>query len=174
MILSRCLYLALLLSSPFLGLSDADIEEQTCTWEERETCEHAEYRDPHLKPMVVNLEGHPETTFYAFVDPDVATFYNETPGSIQPKETNFKGFFGKFINLSKNPVKVFWVPTTGRPTPSYISGISPFGAAATATYPGHKFIVTEQRNEKKVLTTFTMQARNSLYTYDPYGSLEDF
>ena len=51
-----------------------------CSWE------------PNLQPMTVDFGSHNET-FYAYVHPDVSTFYNETPKTYLPLKTSFSGFF---------------------------------------------------------------------------------
>jgi hypothetical protein len=153
-------------------------EEATCTWEDRESCA-ALYRDPNLKPMFVNLGGpeEEETTFHAYISPDVATFYNATPGSKPTVEPLFVGLFGKFINLSPEPIRVYWQHGDLKQTPSYISDISAFGAAGTATYPGHIFLVTTKDEKNPSLKTslikWTIVKENSLYIYNPIGSIEE-
>jgi hypothetical protein len=145
-------------------------DEQSCSWEDRETCSDGNgYRDPNLVPMLVDFGKHQDNVL-VYVTPDVSTFYNETPGTRSKKETTFKGQFGKFINMSNKPVRVFWISQSGQK--HYIADLSPFGAAGTATYPDHEFVVTEQRDPDKELTKWIMEEFNSLYKYDPYGSLE--
>jgi hypothetical protein len=152
--------------------SSSSRSEKTCAWEDREACEGGVYRDPNLKPMVIQLDGL-EETFDAYVMPDVATFYNATPGSIKKQNTSFKGMFGKFINLSNKPVRVYWKPANKKQQPSYIADLAPFGGAGTATYPGHMFILTEPNDVSKVLADWTMTRVNSNYKYDPYGSVAE-
>jgi len=76
------------------------------------------------------------------------------------------GMFGKFI-------RVFWVGAggkdKGKASRSYICDVKAFGSSGTATYPGHKFVVTPLLTDSVVLTTWTMQAGNSLYYYDPFN-----
>ena len=99
----------------------------TCTWENRHSCDGS-YQDSNLFPMAVplNIAGHENmTTFYAYVDPDVSTFYNATVGSITPKEPPFSGLFAKFINLSSKQIKVYYESNGER---SYIADIAPFNA----------------------------------------------
>jgi hypothetical protein len=122
--------------------------------------------------MFVDFGSYNET-FYAYVTPDVATFYNETPGRKKAKTPRFKGLFGKFINLGPDSVRVYWESDTVGQDPVYISDVEPFGSAGTATYPNHKFIVTSKTNVKKVLTRWTMKAGESLYYHDPLGSPEN-
>jgi hypothetical protein len=53
--------------------------------------------------------------------------------------------------------------------------VAAFGAAGTASYPGHAFLVTDAKspNFKKPLDHFDVVKGNSLYAYDPYGSMEE-
>jgi hypothetical protein len=122
--------------------------------------------------MMVDFGTYNET-FYAYVTPDVATFYNQTPGSMTPKKPRFSGLFGKFINLGPDSVRVYWESDAKGVEPVYISDLEPFGSSGTATYPGHKFIVTSKTNAKKVLTRWTIKTGESLYYHDPLGSTEN-
>jgi prolyl 4-hydroxylase len=122
-----------------------------------------------LKAMTVDFGAYNET-FYAYVTPDVATFYNETPGSRAQQNPRFRGLFGKFINLGPETIRVYWVPDAKGEDPVYISDVEPFGSAGTATYPNHNFIVTTTSDVNKVLTRWTINAGESLYYYDPFGS----
>jgi len=74
--------------------------------------------------------------------------------------------FGKFI-------RVFWVGAggkdKGKASRSYICDVKAFGSSGTATYPGHKFVVTPLLTDSVVLTTWTIEAGNSLYYYDPFN-----
>ena len=123
--------------------------------------------EPNLKPFQVDF-GHSETTFYAYVTPDVSTFYNETSGTRKPKKMKNTGMFGKFINMSPDPIRVYW-DGGKKGELVYISDIEPFGSSGTATYPTHSFVVTPADNSKKTLIKWTMQADNSLYYYDPFN-----
>ena len=126
-----------------------------CSWE------------PNLQPMKVSFEekGSADSTFYAYVHPDVSTFYNETKGSRTAVRPMFTGMFGKFINLSPDPVRVWWKGNNL----GFIAEVEPFGSAGTATYVGHVFVVTPPNDQSKVLTEWRMKQGNSLYYYDPFN-----
>ena len=125
-----------------------------CSWE------------PNMRPMTVDFGSYNET-FYAYVPPDVSTFYNETPKTFIPLKTAFTGFFGKFINMSPNPVRIYWEPFGKGKDPVYIGDIEPFGSLGTATYPSHKFLATDPSSSKTVYKKWTMSSGTSLYYYDP-------
>jgi hypothetical protein len=180
------MWLALLGTSALLVTSNK--VEQVCSWEDKESCTSSSsslpsaawQKDPHLKPMIFSLKDDPEEkTFEAYILTDIATYYNKTPGTVTAKKPSFTGMFGKFINLSPNKIRVYWQPTTGRVrTPSYISDIAPFGAAGTATYPGHEFIVVDANDPTDPsvatkLVVWTVKTGHSLYSYDPYGSIDE-
>jgi hypothetical protein len=95
-----------LASAPASVLEAAE-EEQTCTWEDREACG---CKGANKKALTFGFGGGLEETFCAYHSPDIATYYNATPGSIKAKRPKFNGFFGKFINLSKDTVQVYWSP----------------------------------------------------------------
>lgn len=73
-------------------------EDQTCAWD---GCTSG------LEEMTVNL-GHGNETALVYVSPDITTFYQDDPGSRKEKKPSFNGMIGKFINLSPDPVCVFW------------------------------------------------------------------
>lgn len=52
--------------------------------------------------------------------------------------------------------------------PSYIADMGPFGAAGTATFPGHKFLVYNGAGRRNLVTTWTVLSTTSLYVYDPF------
>lgn len=144
---------------------------QSCTWDNRETCGVNErYLDPNLVPMTVDFGGRTDTVM-VYMTPDVATFYNETPGSRTRKETKFKGLFGKFINMSNRPVRLHWISRSGQK--QYIADIPPFGASGTATYPGHEFVLTARNDPDKEYQRWTIEESKSLYRYDEYGGMEN-
>lgn len=167
----------LLICATFLAFAFAQVEDvvdtdadgegypQNCHAWAGATCEW----EPNLRPMTVHYESNalPNETFYAYVTPDVSTFYNDTAMSRKEVLPRFKGQFGKFINMSPKPVTVHWKSNRG--DLSYISDVEPFGTAATATYPGHRFVVTPQKMSK-VLTEWTVEEGNALYYYDPFHS----
>jgi hypothetical protein len=154
----------------------ATIPLPTChAWTGRSSCDI----EPNLHVMTVKYQSFHEY-FYAYRTPDVATFYNDTAAAGSKQEVvvpKFQGMFGKFINLSKDPVKVYWKSSAGQEF-VHIADIDPFGSAGTATFPGHTFFVTLPEVElsdlktKKIkpLIEWKIQADNSLYYYDPYNS----
>ncbi|GAX13187.1 hypothetical protein FisN_17Hh117 [Fistulifera solaris] len=118
--------------------------------------------EPNLRPMEVF-----DSTFYAYVPPDVSTYYNETDGTRKVQTMKHNGFFGKFINLSPDPVRVHW-DGGGSSGLVYISSVPPFSSSGTATYPTHKFVVTPENDSTTILHKWTIQSGNSLYYYDPF------
>jgi hypothetical protein len=158
------------LASAPASVAKAAEEEQTCTWEDRETCG---CKGPGQKSLSIGFEGGIEDTFCAYDFPDIATYYNATPGSIKTKRPRFNGFFGKFINLSKDTVQVYWSPKGKNMQNSYIADVAPFGSAGTATYPGHNFVFTTRQDPSTELSRVVMKTGNSLYKYDPYGNIEE-
>ena len=118
--------------------------------------------------MTVDFGQGVKHVFYAYQPPDVSTFYNETEGSRVAKEPLFTGMFGKFINHSPETIRVFWDSGKPNDAPTYISDVEPFGAAGTATYPGHQFFAATA--DDTVLQRWTIVSTTSLYYYDPFDS----
>lgn len=166
-----CLSVFALLFVSTVG-DDADNSEQTCAWDDRHNCGGL-YRDANLKEMSVILAGREPESFLAYVHPDISTFYNKTEGSMKITETRFNGMMGKFVNMASTPITIYWKPHDPRQDPAYISQIEAFGAAGTATYPGHVFLVTPSGDSSIVLQEFRVSRDNSLFVYDPIGSFKE-
>lgn len=146
-----------------MGQDDSVVPPQTCyEWTGAE-CSW----EPNLRPMTVDFMGYNET-FYAYVPPDVSTFYNETPKTYLPLKTAFTGFFAKFVNLSPDPIRIYFEPIGKKKDLVYIGDIEPFGSTGTATYPTHKFLATQPDSPSNVYKKWTMSSDNSLYYYDPF------
>jgi hypothetical protein len=147
---------------------------QTCHGWAGATCEW----EPNLHPMTVHYENGYNETFYAYLTPSISTFYNETTNSegsaasgrtvVAVVEPKFQGFFGKFTNLSPQPIQVHWRSPAAGHALTYLTDIEPFGSAGTATYPHHVFVATPPDKHSKILATWTMTPDNSLYYYDPF------
>lgn len=143
-----------------VATTNTEQESPTCSWLDEEC---------HFKTMTVDLDSDTSPdTFRAYITPDVATFYNKTPGALKPKHLTFQGLFGKFINMSPQVVRVMWDPMIPGQPHSYISDMDAFESSGTATFPGHVFHVTPRHNPNQMLTTFHVVANQSLYVYDPY------
>ena len=180
------LSLALASSAP-VSVSNTNIEDensQSCSWEDqqddssdcRQDLDHSPHdlnlRDPNLIPMSVDLDGTEKEPFYVYKSPDISTFYNSTPGTIREQVPHHKGLMAKFINLSNQAIRIFWVPTESNSPNVYIADVEPFGSAGTASHPGHTFVYTPQKDPGTVLLQVTVVAPTSIYPFDPYGSVD--
>ena len=52
--------------------------------------------------------GNGEQMFMAYATPDISSFYQKDAGTKQAKDPRFHGIAGKFINLSPEPVRLYW------------------------------------------------------------------
>ena len=128
--------------------------------------------EPNLKKMTVDFGPTLQETFDAYVTPDVSTFYNQTEGSLTPRKMRTTSMFGKFINLSPEPLMVYWEPPHAKGNSdlwTLIDECEPFGSAGTATHVGHIF-VGSKKSSKTELVRWMVQEDKSLYYYDPFGS----
>jgi len=122
--------------------------------------EEDDEEDPMMKAM-------PGTDFKAYVRADIATFYGKEPGTVEEQSPLFNGQAGKFINMSPDPVSLWWDGPNG---PVFNSEVKPFGSGGTACYPTHKFIFTLPKKPDKVLCRFNVVEGTSVYYYDPFVS----
>lgn len=145
-----------------VGTSSVTAQEgQSCKWDDG-NC----FDDPHMKPMTVDL-GNGQDTFWAYVPPDVSTFYQKDPGSKSAVKPRFIGQFAKFVNLSPKVIRIYW--DAGKDQDElYIAEVVAFNAAGTACSPGHKFLVREKGNEGSLLDEFVVIPETSIYVYDPF------
>ena len=64
--------------------------------------------DYNMQPMTALFENNRKEIFYAYMEPDVSTFYNQSEGQLQVVPTEFKGMFAKFVNMSPKAVRIMW------------------------------------------------------------------
>lgn len=127
--------------------------------------------DPNLLPMTFHVppQGDLDNTssrkFLAYVQPDVSTFYRDTPGTCRPMKPRFQGLAGKFINLSPDYLALYWDDGHGG---SLIADMPPFQAAGTATFPIHKFFISKKNNKNDVVSRIHIHPDQNLYVYDAF------
>lgn len=136
---------------------------ESCAWTGG-SCEW----DYNMQPMTAIFENDQTETFFAYVEPDVSTFYNKTQGQMRVVEPDFNGLFTKFVNMGPTPIQIYWLPVKKNQPPMYISDVQPFSASGTASYPSNDFIVVPPGDLDTVLTTFKTTKGQSLYIYDPF------
>lgn len=148
--------------------ADADIDtthphSESCSWTGG-SCEW----DYNMLPMTATFENNRKETFFAYVEPDVSTFYNETEGQLRAVEPDFNGMFAKFVNMGPKPIRIHWISGNPRDEPMYICDIEPFGSAGTASYPKNDFRVTTKDQPDKVLASIQVTKGQNVYIFDPF------
>jgi hypothetical protein len=66
-----------------------------------------EDRDPALKLMSYDVGDGPQEVL-VYVEPDVTSFYKGDPPATTKVTPKFKGFQGKFINMSNRKLSLYW------------------------------------------------------------------
>jgi prolyl 4-hydroxylase len=120
-----------------------------------------EEKDPNLK-LLPGTED-----FEAYVRADIATYYQQEPGSRTEVKPAYSGQAGKFVNLSPEKVTLYWDGPNG---PILNGDVNPWGAGGTSCFPGHRFIFTEHKKSHKVLCRFEVTPGISVYYCDPFAS----
>jgi hypothetical protein len=64
--------------------------------------------DYNMQPMTAVFENNRKEVFYAYVEPDVSTFYNQSEGQLQVVRPDFTGMFVKFVNMGPRTVRIMW------------------------------------------------------------------
>ena len=141
-----------------------------------QTCSIAEEAilDPNLKEIEFEYKGQTEK-FLAYVQPDVTTFYRdvEPPGSTAVTPMH-NGLAGKFINLSKQKMLLYWEPYANAKDPSLMRVMPPFHGGGTATFPTHRFFFSTEDDPHTPVKLFIVgEYPESLYVYDPYVVEDD-
>lgn len=121
--------------------------------------------DP-VQSLDPNLQLLPGTNKLVYVRPDIATFYGAEPGSMQEQEPAFQGQAAKFVNMSPDPIHLYWVDNKGVMT--FQDKLGPWEAGGTSSFPGHVFTITEPSSQNLVLGRFHITKGTSVYYYDPF------
>lgn len=149
-------------------LAASQAEQPVCSW----SSDHYENveRDPALKPMKYDV-GDGEKTFWAYVEPNVTTFY--TNGGLKPPASTkvtpkFNGFATKFVNLSNKNLRLYWEAHAGA-TPNLMRYYKPFSTGGTASFPGHRFFFAlEEDPDNRVESFIVGNYPDNYYVYDPF------
>jgi hypothetical protein len=141
-----------------VGLSRCD-DQQTCSWTDDDSV------DPALTEFTYDVGNGPQQ-FAAYVEPDVATFYQEAEGSRTKVVPKFNGFAAKFINLSNQHLRHYW---EGNGNSVLMRHYSPFSAFGTASFPGHRFYFTpDNQPDVRLIEWVVDEYPENILTYDPY------
>ena len=152
--------------------------------------------DYNMQPMKAQFEQGRVETFYAYVEPHVATFYNQTTtesdkndrnninnnnnnnndGSIttnalmmRAKQPDFQGLFMKFVNLSPKAMQLQLLSErTTSEVYSTVADVGPFQATGTTAYPGNTFQVSPVHKPDKIVMTFTVEKGQHIYSFEPF------
>jgi hypothetical protein len=118
LLLIGCSFLSTWSAAPFFWISAQEQHEarqgSTCTTSKRSlsSADHTLLeQDPALKLMKYSLNGdeeESERTFWAYVEPDISTFYRAPEGSREKVDPAHNGLLGKFINLSNQSLSLYW------------------------------------------------------------------
>jgi hypothetical protein len=125
--------------------------------------------DPALQPMLLPNNK----VFYAYIRPDVSTFYQAKIANASERKNlrevkpRFNGMAGRFVNMSPDPMLLMWIPGSGQDN-VFITYIASFEKSGTATYPGHRFCLAPPHDEKRCVKNFEVKEGISRYTYDPF------
>ena len=137
-----------------------------CRFTAAQECSINEHNED--KNMVeIEFEGD---KFMAYVQPHVTSFYKEVdPPASTAVTPMHEGFAGKFINLSKDKMMLFWEPYEGAKDPSLMRVMPPFFGGGSATFPTHRFYFSTEDDPHTPVKRFIVQDYpESLYVYDPY------
>jgi prolyl 4-hydroxylase len=90
---------------------------------------------------------------------------------LQQPPLEFTGFAAKFVNMSPEPLLLYWESKGGRTDQNRLVGeIPPFESLGTATMPGHSFLVTPVYDSSTARQRWVVTADTSLVYYEPQTS----
>jgi prolyl 4-hydroxylase len=128
----------------------------------------------------------------AYDQPHVSTFYrkkddaasnalstsHESNDNMLPASLTFTGFATKFINLSIQPLNLYWDgghissgPKAGQIHTALVGTIPSMESIGTASFPGHSFFVTPSYDKDHVLRRWTVTEDDVVLYYDPLEDL---
>ena len=119
------------------------------------------------------------STFYRnkFPSHPVAAFGKPTP-KVGPAPLTFTGFATKFVNLSTQPVKLYWDggripsgPREGQMHTILVGTVESMESIGTASHPGHQFFVSTTYDKDHVLSRHTATMDEPVWYYDPFENL---
>jgi hypothetical protein len=121
-----CMVLAVASIPPIVseGVAEADLPSlehphaDSCSWTGG-SCEW----DYNMQAMTAVFENNRKEVFYAYVEPDVSTFYNQSEGQLQVVQPDFTGMFVKFVNMGPKTVRIMWYVKRKKRTAISISSL---------------------------------------------------
>jgi hypothetical protein len=93
---------------------------------------------------------------------------------VPPSSLTFTGFAAKFINLSVNPVNLYWDggrASSGGMRVVFVGAIPGMGTIGTSTFPGHTFHVTPTYDKDHVLQRWTITEDEPVLYHDPLSDV---
>lgn len=125
----------------------------------------------------------------AYDQPHVSSFYDHssstalstargTDAKLIPASLTFTGFATKFINLSGQPINLYWDgghisigPKAGQIHTALVGKIPSMESIGTASFPGHSFFVTPSYDKDHQLRRWTVTEDEVVIYYDPLEDL---
>lgn len=109
--------------------------------------------------------------------PHVSTFYRRNGNqrtSVPPASLSFTGYAAKFVNLSPEPVDLWWDggrirsgSRAGEMHRALVGTIPSMGSVGTASFPGHSFFVSPTYDRKHQLQRWLITEDDPVVYYDP-------
>lgn len=127
------------------------------------------YDQPHVSSFYRTKEG---TTN------DVMVASHDQKSKMVPASLTFTGFATKFINLSNQPLNLYWDgghipsgPNAGQIHTSLVGIIPSMESIGTASFPGHSFFLTPIYDKEHMLKRWTLTEDEAILYYDPLEDL---
>lgn len=133
-----------------------DNPEYVCLWEQNKAAVQLGHKI---------IKG---TTYY-YKTPSIQEIYNtyDDP-KLQPAVRAFTGFAAKFINLSPQPLLLFWDGKGGTADAArLVAELAPFQSVGTATTPGMSFHITPVYDSSDAIKRWVLTADTALIVYHP-------
>ena len=97
---------------------------------------------------------------------------------IPPASLSFTGYAAKFINLSVNPINLYWDggripsgPNAGEMRTVLVGTVISMGSIGTSTFPGHSFHITPTYDKDHVIQRWTVTEDEPVLYYDPLSDM---
>ena len=102
-----------------------------------------------MDPVLEEISyGSPPRKLLVYKEPNVTSYYQagESCPSLSKVKPRFTGFATKFINLTPECLALYWEVKCGGKR-SLVQSTTPFASASTVSFPGHRFIFVNQKDE---------------------------
>ncbi len=162
--------LAHIMSTHFYAdaLEDDDYTQNEQYGTELDDPEYTCFIDQNKAASQLQLKILKGITYY-YKTPSIQEIYNSHDDpKLESAVVTFTGFAAKFVNLSPQPLLLFWDGKGGREDSArLVAELAPFQSVGTATTPGMSFHITPVHDSSNAIKRWVLTADAAIVVYHP-------